>query len=69
MIVSNENMKKAFDMSMDELEENIKNLKAKTNMFEQIFNLRKKNGERTSKQVERASRKPVETRSENDSYQ
>ena len=69
MIVSNENMKKALEMSMDELEEAIKNQKATTDIFERIFNLRKKNGERTSKQVEKANRKAVETRSENESYQ
>lgn len=69
MIVSNENMKKALEMSMDELEEAIKNQKATTDIFERIFNLRKKNGERTSKQVEKANRKAVETRSENEGYQ
>ena len=69
MIVSNENMKKALEMSMDELEEAIKNQKATTDIFERIFNLRKKNGELTSKQVEKANRKAVETRSENEGYQ
>ena len=69
MIVSNESMKKALEMSMDELEEAIKNQKATTDIFERIFNLRKKNGERTSKQVEKANRKAVETRSENEGYQ
>ena len=68
MKVKNEYLIQLMNLSMDELEEKIKNQQEVITLMKDVFNLRKRNGELTSKMEERA-RKRYEEHTENQNYQ
>ncbi len=69
MKVKNEFLIQLLNLSMDELEEQIKNKQEVITLMEDVFNLRKRNGELTSKMEERARKRYEKEHTENQNYQ
>lgn len=69
MKVKNEYLIQLMNLSMDELEEKIKNQQEVITLMEDVFNLRKRNGELTSKMEERARKRYEKEHTENQNYQ
>lgn len=69
MKVKNEYLIQLMNLSMDELEEKIKNQQEVITLMKDVFNLRKRNGELTSKMEERARKRYEKEHTENQNYQ
>lgn len=69
MKVKNEYLIQLLNLSMDELELNIKKQQEVITLMKDVFELRKRNGERTSKMEERARKRYEKQHTENQNYQ
>lgn len=69
MKVKNEFLIQLLNLSMDELEEQIKNKQEVITLMKDVFNLRKRNGELTSKMEERTRKQYEKEHTENQNYQ
>ena len=69
MKVKNEYLIQLMNLRMDELEEKIKNQQEVITLMKDVFNLRKRNGELTSKMEERARKRYEKEHTENQNYQ
>lgn len=60
--MTNESMIKLMQMSMDELEKRIAESKKNLQFMQDVFSLREKAGERTTKQLEREEKRKAKSR-------